>query len=161
MGWPLAIAARAQKHHPFIQLIPETHCQGLHPLVVLGHLRRIFVLGGGDRAPRQQVVTRRHCFHDLRHTFISLLRSDGATKDILGRITHSPSREVLDGYTSYEWEVLCREVLKLSFQQTPTPRLATVFATPFATPAPAKNRTPGNLSASEGSFLRGVGDLNP
>jgi integrase len=106
-----------------------------------------------------------HCFHDLRHTFISLLRSDGATKDILGRITHSPSREVLDGYTSYEWEVLCREVLKLriTFDQTRTAPsgLATDFATRFATSGLSKNETPGNLSASEGFFLRRVWDLNP
>ncbi len=51
--------------------------------------------------------------HDLRHTMISLSRSDGALKDILKRGTHAPSKEVIEGYTHFEWDVLCREVAKL------------------------------------------------
>lgn len=51
--------------------------------------------------------------HDLRRTCISLARSDGAQKDIHRRTTHKPPREVIEGYTSYEWPVVCREVLKL------------------------------------------------
>ncbi len=51
--------------------------------------------------------------HDLRRTMISLSRSDGADRDILRRCTHKPPREVLEGYTTYEWDVLCREVSKL------------------------------------------------
>lgn len=49
--------------------------------------------------------------HDLRRTMISLARSDGAIKDILRRAT-SPT-DVVEGYTSFEWEVVCREVMKL------------------------------------------------
>lgn len=51
--------------------------------------------------------------HDLRRTFISLARGDGARKDIIQRITHKPPAEVMEGYTTFEWEVLCQEMLKL------------------------------------------------
>lgn len=55
--------------------------------------------------------------HDLRRSFISLARSDGAEKGILDRVTHKPPREVIEGYTSYEWPVVCREVLKLQVRR--------------------------------------------
>ena len=155
-GWP-QLMARAPKPEDLVVPLPAS---GQGPA---GRMRRP---QGSLRYLHNDLKTlgiEEHCFHDLRHGFISLLRSDGATKDILGRITHSPSREVLEGYTSYEWEVLCREVLKLRFTDapTPTPRLATVFATALATRRPRINETPGDLSISEGSFLRRVGDLNP
>jgi integrase len=51
--------------------------------------------------------------HDMRRTFISLARSNGAQVDILRRVTHKPSREVIEGYTTFEWPVVCREVAKL------------------------------------------------
>lgn len=51
--------------------------------------------------------------HDLRRTFISLARSDGALMDIVKRGTHKPPREVIDGYTTFEFDVQCREMLKL------------------------------------------------
>ncbi len=55
--------------------------------------------------------------HDLRRTFISLARSNGAEKDILRRATHKPPREVIEGYTTFEWPVVCREVAKLPVQR--------------------------------------------
>lgn len=55
--------------------------------------------------------------HDLRRTMISLSRSDGAIKDILRRGTHKAPKEVMEQYTSYEWEVLCREVVKFRIQR--------------------------------------------
>lgn len=55
--------------------------------------------------------------HDLRRTMISLARSDGAVRDILRRGTHKPPKEVLEGYTTFEWDVLCREVSKLNVKQ--------------------------------------------
>ncbi len=52
--------------------------------------------------------------HDLRRTLISLARSDGAIDSILRVVTHGPKPgEILDVYSSYPWEVLCGEVLKL------------------------------------------------
>jgi integrase len=50
--------------------------------------------------------------HDLRRTFISLAREDGADKDILRRGTHQPPRDVMELYTTVEWRKLCAEVAK-------------------------------------------------
>ena len=55
--------------------------------------------------------------HELRRTFISLARSDGARTDILRRVTHKPPPEVIEGYTTFEWEVVCREVTKLKLHR--------------------------------------------
>ena len=49
----------------------------------------------------------------IRYAFISLARSDGASTDILRRVTHKPPPEVIEGYTTFAWEVVCREVMKL------------------------------------------------
>ena len=51
--------------------------------------------------------------HDLRRTFISLAREDGADKDILRRGTHQPPKDVMELYTTVEWRKLCEEVAKL------------------------------------------------
>ncbi len=51
--------------------------------------------------------------HDLRRTFISLARDDGADKDILRRGTHQPPKDVMELYTTVEWRKLCEEVAKL------------------------------------------------
>ncbi len=117
--------------------------------------------------------------HDLRRTFISLARTDGAEKSILKRATHKAPRDVMEGYTTFEFEVLCREVLKLNLKLKGRGELITLaraagdvvpggsaggdqgFATVFATVEAQTQRSPGNLSASGASFLRGVGDLNP
>ena len=59
-----------------------------------------------------------------------MARSDGARADILRRVTHKPPPEVFEGYTTFEWEVVCREVVKLDVVGTGAPRgLATVLAT--------------------------------
>jgi len=50
--------------------------------------------------------------HDLRRTMISLCRSNGASSDILRRATHKPPKEVIEGYTTFEWAVVCAELLK-------------------------------------------------
>ena len=51
--------------------------------------------------------------HDLRRTMITLAREDGADRDVLKAITHGPSREILDVYTSWTWAHLCAQVAKL------------------------------------------------
>ena len=80
--------------------------------------------------------------HDLRRTFISLAGSDGARADILRRVTHKPPPEVFEGYTTFEWEVVCREVVKLDVVGTGAPReLATILATvPTQLPVAAMKR---------------------
>jgi integrase len=64
--------------------------------------------------------------HDLRRTMISLSRSDGAIKDIHKRATHKPPKEVIEGYTTYEWDVLCREVSKLKVHRRQTGKVVSL-----------------------------------
>lgn len=81
--------------------------------------------------------------HDLRRTMISLARSDGAQVDILRRGTHKPPKEVIEGYTTFEWDVLCREVAKLKVHRRQHSKITALtkaangsedeFATMFAT----------------------------
>jgi len=56
---------------------------------------------------------RKRRLHDLRRTFISLAQADGARKDILHWITHGPSGDIMDAYTTLPWETYCTEVEKL------------------------------------------------
>jgi len=55
--------------------------------------------------------------HDLRRTFITLARVDGARADLLQMVTHNPSKTILNIYTSMPWPSLCAEVAKLSVQR--------------------------------------------
>jgi integrase len=56
---------------------------------------------------------RRRRQHDLRRTFISLARTDGARKDVLERITHGNRGDIVDMYTELPWALLCEEVARL------------------------------------------------
>jgi hypothetical protein len=51
--------------------------------------------------------------HDLRRTFITLCRADGARADLLEMVTHAPRGNIINIYTSMPWENLCAEVAKL------------------------------------------------
>jgi hypothetical protein len=55
--------------------------------------------------------------HDLRGTFITLARVDGAHADLLQMVTHNPSKNIIDIYTSMPWPSLCAEVAKLNVQR--------------------------------------------
>jgi integrase len=56
---------------------------------------------------------RKRRVHDLRRTFISLARADGAT-ELLRWVTHGgPSGEVFDDYTTPPFHALCEQVAKL------------------------------------------------
>jgi integrase len=54
--------------------------------------------------------------HDTRHTFISLARRDGARKDVLERITHNSTGDIVDRYTTFDWAPLCEAVSSLRLQ---------------------------------------------
>lgn len=56
---------------------------------------------------------RRRRQHDLRRTFISLCLADGARKDVLRWVTHGPSGDIMDLYTTLPWSALCSEVARL------------------------------------------------
>jgi integrase len=55
--------------------------------------------------------------HDLRRTFITLARVDGARSDLLQMVTHNPTKNIVDIYTSMPWPSLCAEVAKLNVQR--------------------------------------------
>lgn len=62
--------------------------------------------------------------HDTRHTFISLARRDGARKEIIERITHNSRGDIVDRYTTFDWEPLCEAVACLQLpnvEPSPTP----------------------------------------
>lgn len=48
--------------------------------------------------------------HSTRHTFISIARSNGAQKDVIERVTHNATGDVVDDYTTFEWLALCKAV---------------------------------------------------
>jgi integrase len=52
--------------------------------------------------------------HDLRRTFISLARADGARKDILETVTHGTRGDIIDTYTTLPWQSVCEEVSKMN-----------------------------------------------
>jgi integrase len=74
--------------------------------------------------------------HDLRRTFITLARVDGARADLLQMVTHNPSKNIIDIYTSMPWPSLCAEVAKLNVQR----RKGELFVLPKA--ANAENDGP-------------------
>lgn len=51
--------------------------------------------------------------HDLRRTFITLAREDGARRDLLEAVTHGPRGDIVSIYTTFPWPALCAEVAKL------------------------------------------------
>jgi integrase len=54
--------------------------------------------------------------HDARRTFISLALAGGAHKDRLRWVTHGPTGDIVDAYTTLPWETLCSEVLCLKIE---------------------------------------------
>jgi hypothetical protein len=58
--------------------------------------------------------------HATRHTFITLCRRGGARKDVLERVTHNASGDIVDRYTHFDWAPLCAAVLSLDLDAHPT-----------------------------------------
>lgn len=52
--------------------------------------------------------------HDARRTFVSLGLDDGARPEILRWVSHGPTGEVFDLYTTLSWKTLCDEVSRLN-----------------------------------------------
>jgi integrase len=55
--------------------------------------------------------------HDTRRTFITLLRVDGARRDVLKQITHATERSVMDLYTTLPWPTLCEAIRCLAVRR--------------------------------------------
>jgi integrase len=51
--------------------------------------------------------------HDLRRTFITLVRVDGGRSDVLRPITHPGEKDIIGLYTTFPWPVVCEELAKL------------------------------------------------
>ena len=68
---------------------------------------------------------------DLRRTFASLVRSDGANPSIVRTVTHPSPRDILDVYTTFDWPTRCAELAKLrvSILDGELVRLGTVLGT--------------------------------
>ena len=62
------------------------------------------------RAPTEYRALRARRGHDLRRTFITLARADGARADLLEMVRHAPRGNIINIYTSMRWENLCAEV---------------------------------------------------
>ena len=108
-GWPAMVGRKPEAEDLVLPLPADsTDPGGMRPRQY-----------SGDRFERDLAMLglRHRRGHDLRRTFISLARSDGARTDILRRVTHKPPPEVIEGYTTFEWEVVCREVMKLKVQR--------------------------------------------
>lgn len=79
--------------------------------------------------------------HDLRRTFISLAREDGARADILEVVTHGMrANDMMSLYTTFPWKVLCGEVSKLEVVRVAASEVATLaaeFPTVFLQSVPA------------------------
>lgn len=94
---------------PTDYIVPETSRQhwrkGQHR-VVKSSLRRLHrdLEALGLRSRRQ---------HDARRTLITIGRSDGANPDVLRSCTHGDKGDVFDAYTSWPWDVKCREISKI------------------------------------------------
>jgi hypothetical protein len=78
---------------------------------------------------------------------ISLARTDGARKDILELCTHTPrkSGNTIDLYTTFPWEALCAEVVKLKVQRHERGQLARL-----ALAASAEKENPGSPDGDRG-----------
>lgn len=150
-GWP-AMMGRAPKPVDLLAPLPKSaKGEAGRMRTPVGSLKKLHLdLNAlGFRLRRQ---------HDLRRTFISLARSDGAEKDIIRRITHKPPPDVLEGYTTFEWDVLCREAGKLRIRRANRGHVVAlpVAASDLGTALVQGAATP---QTSRG-IKRGVGDLN-
>jgi integrase len=65
----------------------------------------------------EQLQLRRRRGHDLRRTFITLARADGARRDVLEAITHGSRGNIVDVYTEWPWATLCEAVGCLRVQR--------------------------------------------
>jgi len=88
---------------------------------------------------------RKRRLHDLRRS------CDGGRKDILRWITHGPSGDIMDSYTTLPWDALCAEVTKLRIEvregrllKLPKVAIAGDVRGDRATPSATQNASAGN-----------------
>ncbi|MGE0397229.1 MAG: tyrosine-type recombinase/integrase [Kofleriaceae bacterium] len=54
--------------------------------------------------------------HDLRRTFVTLIRVDGGRSEVLRPITHPGEKDIIGLYTTFPWPVVCGELAKLRIE---------------------------------------------
>lgn len=65
--------------------------------------------------------------HDARRTLLSLIRSSEAPAEIARSITHTViADKVLDAYTTFEWQAICKAVLSVDWKLPAPPGLTTI-----------------------------------
>jgi len=99
--------------------------------------------------------------HDLRRTFISLALSDGARKDILRWVTHGPTGDIMDLYTTLPWTALCGEVAKLAISLPKGEVIALRKAAGSRGVNLQSTYSDQKSAFSSGKTMRGGRDLNP
>lgn len=113
--------------------------------------RKDFTWKRADRHLRNLGLAHRRV-HDLRRTFISLVRHDGADREVLKRGTHAPPKDVIELYTSVEWARLCGEVAKLNVsRRSPREREG---AAALATLLPKNQDRPATTEPDRGAAAR-------
>ena len=90
--------------------------------------------------------------HDLRRTFITLARADGARADLLETVSHAPRGDIINIYTSMPWENLCAEVFKLRIE---LPQLADIIPIRRAVNAESPEPCGSRLTSSFTSVVGG------
>ena len=94
---------RTPDDHDFI--VPDPRTMGAFTCSQAGKaMRKVERLTGVEHKPGRLT-------HGLRRFFISHARQCGARPDVLERITHNRSGDIIDTYTSFEWEPLCEAML--------------------------------------------------
>ena len=89
--------------------------------------------------------------HDLRRTFVTLTRADGARSDVLEAITHGTRGNIVDVYTEWPWATLCEAVscLKVARRER---RTVTLLRAATGTPAGTVEAVAGP-TLSENAYL--------
>ena len=150
-GWPAMLGRKPGPDDLVVPTPPPGKC-GKRPA---GELRKPDASWEALQGDLDTLGMRRRRAHDLRRTLITLARMDGARGDMLKACTHGPSKAVLDLYTSFTWESLCAEVIKLKVRRVPR---GVVVALPRAAEAGCADSADTALGVVEESVSRTVAD---
>ena len=98
------------------------------------------------RAGTSEIRKQNRRGHDMRRTFITLARTDGARADILRGTTHGLSAsDMMNVYTTFDWATLCAEVVKLRIARregTVIPLKMAAGGTPTLSVVPTVSQSP-------------------
>ena len=118
--WRMRGWAEQQERAPGIDdlVVPHSRPTNRGRRVVFGGMRSDHDSYKRLRVDLDALGLRRRRVHDLRRTFITLAREDGAEKDILHLCTHgAPGQDVMELYTSFGWATLCKQVSALQMRR--------------------------------------------